>query len=276
MATRTDKIARRVRLATKHARQRIGQVDQADHPVMFILGCQRSGTTMLSEAFERDPAVRVYGELGEMFSEEIANHRLRPTDDVRRRLDANHAGLSVLKPLVESQRTHELLDDFTGSRGVWLYRHFDDVASSNLRRFGVDNGQSNLDRLLSGQAGDWRADRVSDHVQDTAERLRAEIQDPHDPAAIFWWCRNALWFEQDLSAEPRVMLCRYETLVQDPLTTIHDIYDHAGMRFPGPSVIEAFHTRSVGRAGSLPLAPAIRAACDEMLARLEAAGAAAS
>ena len=263
------KARRRARRAAKHAWQKVGRVERARHRTLLILGCQRSGTTMLSEVFERDPAVRVFGELGELFSPETDNHRLLPLTEVADRLAHDPAGLVVVKPLVESQRTVELLDGLGDARAVWLYRHHRDVAASNLRRFGVDNGRRNIERLLAGDQTDWRSDRVSATTRSTVERLVDEVDGPHDAAALFWWCRNMLWFEQNLASEPRVMLCRYEDLVGDPVGVVGGIYDHLGMRRPSAAVTGAIHSDSVGKGDDTPLHPTIAALCEELLARLD-------
>ena len=263
------KAQRRGRLAAKHARQRLGSVDQARHRTLLIVGCQRSGTTMLSEVFERDPAARVFGELGELFSSETDNHRLRPVPTVADRIGRDPAGLVVVKPLVESQRTIDLLDGLPGSRAVWLYRDHRDVAASNLRRFGIENGRRNIRRLLANGTDDWRSDRVSPSTRATVEGLIDELDGPHDAAALFWWCRNMLWFEQDLAADPRVLLCRYETLVDAPGAVIAKIYDHLGMRRPSDRVTRAVHAGSVGRGDDTPLHPTIRSMCDDLLSRLD-------
>lgn len=270
LARLAGKTSRRARLAVKHSRQRFGSVEQARHRTLLILGCQRSGTTMLSEVFERDPAARVFGELGELFSDEPDNHRLRPLPDVAARIARDPAGLVVLKPLVESQRTHELLDALPDSRAVWLYRDHRDVAASNLKRFGVDNGRRNVERLLHGAVDDWRRDRVSAETRTTVEGLLPELDGPHDAAALFWWCRNTLWFEQRLADEPRVTLCRYEHLVQSPTDVVGGIYDRLGMRRPPAAATATIHVRSVGRGDATPLHPTIEAMCDELLARLDA------
>lgn len=265
-----QKLLGRGRRDLKHLRQRVGSVDRAEHGPLLILGCQRSGTTMLSDVFERDAAARVHGELGSLFSSEADNHRLLPVPDVRRRIDASAAGLVVLKPLVESQRTQELLDGLGDSRAVWLYRNYADVASSNLRRFGADNGHRNLERLRHGEDGDWRADRVPSDVRSAVESLASDLEGAHDAAALFWWCRNALWFSQDLSADPRVLLCRYEDLVGDPTATVGRIYDHVGLRAPAERLGAGIHRDSVGLGEDADISGPVRDLCDEMQHALDA------
>ena len=85
--------------------------------------------------------------------------------------------LVVLKPLVESQNAPALLEALPGARGLWMIRHYADVARSNLARFGDRNaGESPQHRAEGGQ--DWRSEGASARVQSVVRDRFAESMNP--------------------------------------------------------------------------------------------------
>jgi hypothetical protein len=244
--------SRRWRLTLQH---RLGEIRRwwDGHPrgpeaVLLILGCQRSGTTMLTRVFGRDPEARVFGEYSVLSARDRRNQlRLAPLDEVARRLQESRYPLVVMKPLVESQRADALLAALPRARGLWLVRNPADVARSNLERFGRRNGVRNLERLLSARPGDWRAERVPDDVRETIRRHFSMSMDPMDAAALFWWARNRCFFALGLEGRADVMPVRYEWLVERPVDAMSTVYAFAGRPFPGPAIVGEVSTGSVGR-----------------------------
>ena len=103
---------------------------------VFILGCQRSGTTMLGRCFAADKRVKEYGEFG-LTDDGIRIISLADIDEVATR---QHAPIMVVKPLVESQRAVEILDYFPESFGIWMVGHYKDVATLTSWRRGKTCG----------------------------------------------------------------------------------------------------------------------------------------
>lgn len=261
-----EKILTRLRREGKHLRLRAAPESPALHPLLHVVGCQRSGTTMLTELLDRDRRVRVFGELGELFDDVPRHHRLRDADDVGRRLARSGAALNVVKPLVESHRCRELVDLQAGGVAIWMFRHYRDVAASNLRRFGADNGVNNLRPIVEDQ-DDWRNAGLSADTRSLVASLFDERMPPMDAAALFWYCRNTLWFEQDLVSEPRVRTCRYEQLVTDAAATTTALYEWVGLPVPAHSSTGFVHAKSVGK-GRDGIGDGVDGVCQAMWERL--------
>lgn len=244
---------------------------QADSAVSFIFGCQRSGTTMLSDLFSLDPDSDVLPERSSLGArDDPLRLRLAPLNEIAVWLERNAAPLVVLKPLVESQRAAAILAHDPRWRAVWLYRDVRDVVLSNAQMFGGNNGFDDLAPILDRRA-DWRSDGLSSEVVEQIRSLHAAGLRRHDAAALFWWSRNHHFFAQQLDHEPRVWLCRYEDLVADPLAEMNRIYAEIGRTAPAELARNQVFRTSVGRGGKLELSPPVQALCDEMLARLDAA-----
>ena len=257
----------------KGAAQRLGGLTRGATPaqtVLFILGIQRAGTSLMYWVFERDLDVKIYRETSELTSGDTLEHvRLNPLPAVKARLGRDKAPLVVLKPLVESQRVHELLDAFPGSRVLWQYRHYQDVASSNLKAFGMDNGLKDLRPFVTDDPANWRSQHSTAETRDTVRRFFRDDMNPYDAAALFWWARCRLYFDLELAGDSRVLLCRYEDLATDPAATMRRVYAFLGRAFPGDHIVRDVHPQSVGKGRVSRLSPEIDALCADLLQRLD-------
>jgi hypothetical protein len=284
MARRSRVLGRIARTGLKHARAEWRLRGRGGLPgpdsVLLILGCQRSGTTLMSRVLSRDPEAKVYPEQSLLTLFDVAEHlRLPAPSHIASRIAASRHSLVVLKPLVESQDAAALLDALAAElapmrvrvRGLWMFRHWADVARSNLARFGIDNGIRNLRRVVARRVGDWRGERVADGVHRVVVERFSESMNPHDAAALFWWVRNQPFFELCLGNRLDIRTCRYEELVADPERIIRDVYQLVARPFPGAHVALGVSTASVGLGSEVEFSPAVAELCDEMFERLRGA-----
>ncbi len=238
--------------------------------VLFILGCQRSGTTLLAEIFERDfYNTKVYHEFSPLSSlDRMYKIRLNPLHIVKQEIDQNRASLVIVKPLVESQNALILLNYFENSKALWTYRNYRDVVSSNLTHWGVKNGINNLRPIVEDQPQNWRSENISEESREIVLSHFSEDMNPYDAAALFWLVRNRLFFELNLDKNHRVKLCKYELLIQDPIGTISQIYEFVGQVYPSYRMPLKVYKTSTGKGKDIKLSRQIELLCDEMLDRL--------
>lgn len=238
--------------------------------ILFIIGCQRSGTTLLTDIFEKDFQTTVYGEYsrvsGRQFSRQI---RLKPLDQVKRIIDSEKVPLVVLKPLVETQSATKLLNYFEGSRAVWMYRNCKDVVSSNLKHWGMNNGINNLRAIVRNEPDNWRAENVSEDTKDIVLKHFSENMNPYDAAALFWLARNRLFFELKLDRHPAVKMCKYEDLVTRPESVMRGIYSFLGCPYPAEPITDEVHGESQKKGQDVQLSPEIEQMCKAMLEGLD-------
>jgi hypothetical protein len=241
--------------------------------ILFILGCQRSGTTLLTEIFERDfDHTKVYSEFSRVSSyDKIDKIRLNPLQLVEAEINKNRASLVVLKPLVESQNALKLLDFFDNAKMLWMYRNYRDVALSNLKHWGIGNGIKNLRAIVEGQPQNWRSENVSAYTREIVIKYFSEEMNPYDAAALFWLVRNRLFFELDLEKHRNVMMCKYEDLVDNPINTMHSIYDFANHIYPFDKIHLKIYSDSKGGGKGIKLSKEIEFLCEEMLGKLDIA-----
>jgi hypothetical protein len=263
-------LRRRVRRVSKHVYQNI-RWRALDRPkVLMIVGCQRSGTTLMAQLFDADRDCRVFGEFSVLSCVGKDGIRLNPLPDVAAVLSRVPAPLVVMKPLVETQRLRTLLNYFPNAKALFMYRRYTDVASSDLRKFGLRNAIDNIRPIASGDTHNWRSAGATPAVRAQISRFFSESMSPNDAAALFWYARNQLYYDLELAAQADVMLCRYEHLATEPSAIMRRIYDFTGVTCPDLSHTRQVHSSSVSKGKSLELLPEVRALCEQLQARLDA------
>ena len=240
--------------------------------MLFIFGCQRSGTTLVQRILEKDWHTKVYPEVGSALStQDVAlGLRLDPIDMVRKELFKQKAPFVIAKPLVESQNARQLLNEFPRAKGVWMYRRYADVVASKLKKSGMKSGIGDLRYIYNNTPHDWRSDKISEDVRQLIMSLFSEEMNPYDAAALYWYVRNKFYFEQSLASSPDMMLCKYEDLARDPLEMGKRIYAFVERPFPGDHLVSEVHAKSVGKGKEIEISTKVRRLCDDLYAQLEA------
>lgn len=238
--------------------------------ILFIVGCQRSGTTMILNIFDKDYAVKVYREESDLSSDDPTGRRFKSLEEVGQVIDSNKVGAIVAKPLVETQNIDKLLEHFSDARALWVYRNYKDVVSSNLKSFGVRNGLLNIKPIYESATDNWRSDRVSPTTIEIIRKYYDENISEQDAAALFWYCRNVLFFERQLEDDKRALLCKYEEFVKAPDTAMKQIYSFMETPFPKNNPTAMVHAGSVRKGKDVALSLEIEKLCNELMVRLDA------
>lgn len=269
-----NKLVRKARKIFYSNKKRIYQTiksNKGQQRILFIVGCQRSGTTMMLHVFEGDLNTQCFAERSKLTSNDTARGiRLNSLDLIKRDLSKIRAPFIVIKPLVESQNTPKLLDYLNNSQAVWMYRNYKDVALSNIKQFGIQSGLSNLRPIINNETNNWRAEIVSEHVRETISRHFSEDMNLYDAAALFWFARNSLYFDLNLDEDPRVMLCRYEDFVVEPEKHMRAIYQQVGQVYPATGIASIVHSNSIKKGKDIEFSPQVEQIVQDLQNKLEA------
>ena len=230
---------------------------------VFILGAQRSGTSMLANSLGESPEFEVYGEKSIAFEDNI----LKDADTVRRLLQHSSHPFVVFKPLTDSHRAAALLSIKHGSKAIWMYRRPEDRASSAVEKFGDTNLRFLQELGCQGPTDRWEARGITRETLTIVRRLNPDSMNAHTAAATFWYLRNQLFFDQNLDRNRDVLLLRYEELVTAPEVAMRILCSFIGCQFH-PRMIVNIHQRSVGRS-DVHLPQEVAEACRTMLDRLD-------
>ena len=245
-------LRRRTLALVKRSTRSIVRARPNERRVVLIFGCQRSGTTMLQQTF-LDRSWRV------LILEEHDRRLVGPGPEettwqeystVLGRIRRLPFEVVAAKPLVESASATALMDAADAVKAVWMLRHYPEVAQSNVSKFGMDNPYRDLQRIRSRDALDWRYRGTTEETWETVTTLLNRRLTPFDAAALFWWTRNQLYFDQRLWEDDRIRILRYERACKQPEEVIRSLSDHIGVALPLGSITP--------RVRALPLSPETR------------------
>ena len=263
-------LSKRARRVSKHVYQSVRWRGLGRPQLLIIVGCQGSGTALMSRLLDADRDCRVFGEFSVLSALGKDGIRLNPLPDVAAVVSRVPAPLVVIKPLVETQRLRTLLNYFPGSKGLFMYRRYEDVASSDLQRFGPRNAIDNIRPIALGDRHNWRSIGASTAVRAQIARFFSDDMNPNDAAALFWFARNQLYYDLELAGHSEVMLCRYEHVATAPSAILQRVYAFAGVPCPDLRHANTLHSSSFGERTSLELLPEVRELCEKLQERLDA------
>lgn len=234
---------------------------------VFVLGKQRSGTTMLMQIFHRHPDMLVFDEHRD--SPAFVDYRIRSADTIKTLLEQAKFPVVCLKPICDSHRIREFYEDFPEGHCIWLYRDFRDVANSSLRKFEAANRAIRL--VCTGRpGGGWFQEGISPPIQEILQQVyRPDLPD-FDLACLVWWARNQLMIESGLAGRTRVTILKYEALVSAPPRVLDWLFRRIDTRHYG-RLERNVTARSIGRHAAPAIDERIRALCDATLAELDEA-----
>ena len=259
----------RIRKSAKNLRNRLAP-SRGPARAVFLLGEMRSGTNMLTECFDSTPGTEIFNENDEAAFD---GFELRDLETIRGLVAGSRASHVVFKAIADSARATTLLDEFPGSRVIWIYRRYQDVVNSALRKWHQHNDY--LRMILEDPArARWRAVNLDVEDVGVVRRLYSKGLSEASARSLIWWLRNSAFFRQELHGRDAVLLINYEHLVSRPTEELQRALLFAGLPF-GRDSFSHVTTDSVSRDPPREIDPEVRELCDAMKARLDAARASA-
>ncbi len=242
--------------------------------VAFILGCQRSGTNMTLRTLDKSLDVDKFEES----DPRAFVHSRILGKDVRDSLIADSdAKCVIFKPICDSHRALELMAEHSGSKAVWIYRNYQDVANSAVAYWG-NQTQVFIEDLLAGGGewglGEWNREKVTQECLAVIREACSTGLCPHGACAIFWYMRNRTFFEQDLEHNPDTIITRYEDVVRNPREEFERLCRFLGVGFH-PRMVSKVFASSVRKRSFPEIARPIKTLNESMAERLDRVRAAA-
>lgn len=261
-----DKSLAEGRRAVKHATQ-LHYGWWGRRQLTFVFGCQRSGTKMLLRILDESPRTRVHHEDDRAAFKDF---QLRSDGVIRGLAGISPAPACVFKPICDSHDADRILDRFEGSRGVWIVRDADSVARSAVQKWG-EHQREVVDAVAAGdlERWGWRTARLPATVVEAIRAVHREDLTAHEGALLFWYMRNAFFFELGLDEDPRVLLVHYEDLVDNGEPVFRAVFHHVGVPLRREHLARVQGPKS-GPAVREQASPEIRALCEGLQSRLGA------
>lgn len=253
---------------------------------LFVVGAQRSGTNMLMDVLEQSLDAWTYNE-GE--PEAFRKYRLRPAHKIERLVQNSPTPVVAFKPISDSQHTDQLLERHAGSKAIWIFRRYQDVANSALRRWGHLE-LARIRRLATKEPwtplpeesltdeqeifltrSSWLGERLPAELWRLVNEIYDEGMTDASAASLKWYLRNSLFFSLNLDRNPEsVKLVRYEDLVSNPTAHFGDIFQFLQITFD-PSFVSSVVKTSIAKHPFPEIDSRVAALCEDLTRQLESA-----
>jgi len=262
------KAVRRIKAAAKRI-LRYANYSKVKTPV-FVLGCQRSGTTLALNVVGRSPKVHSYHE-GDGVILDMEYARIISDDAIRKAIAKTPEPIMLFKPLNDSQHADHLLGLHENAKAIWIYRHYRDVVDSAVKKWG-DAQRTIMLQVSEGVYTDPGnkaiGERVTPENLKMVRRIMAKGLSSGEGAALLWYLRNSIYFDLGLQTNPRVLLCKYEDLVREPDKQFEALFRFIGAGY-SPEYTADVHTSSVKKMNAVTFNQEIEGLCEGMMARLD-------
>jgi hypothetical protein len=229
---------------------------------VFVAGMQRSGTNMVMDVLERSLGTDVYHENDPRAFE---RYEMRDPAVIRQLANASRAPFFVIKALCELDLMPGLMQTFSPAKALWILRDVEDVVNSATRSF--RNFPAQVGRIAQDRNGaQWRGRGMSDETHALVRRLYHPDMNEPTAAALTWYFRNILFFENGFDRDPRVRLVRYERLVTDPQAQFGEVFGFLGIPY-SPRISSIVSARSIRKNPPPPIEPEVRTLCEALNGR---------
>lgn len=229
---------------------------------VFVAGMQRSGTNMVMDVLERSLGTDVYHENDPRAFE---RYEMRDPAVIRQLANASRAPFFVIKALCELDLMPGLMQAFSPAKALWILRDVEDVVNSATRSF--RNFPAQVGRIAQDRnAAQWRGRGMSEETHALVRSLYHPDMNEPTAAALTWYFRNILFFENGFDRDPRVRLVRYERLVTEPQAQFGEVFGFLGIPYSAriSSIVSA---RSIRKNPPPPIEPEVRALCEALNGR---------
>ena len=254
----SDKYDRDIFPVVKNIYRHFNKVNE--RKVAFVAGVQRSGTNMMMDVLERSLEADVYHERDERAFD---NYQMRNMDVIQDLYSNSKAPLFIIKSLCELQDLSKLMDFFSPAKTIWVTRNYEDIVNSMLVSFSNQAKQIvalSKDRSLGGW---WLGKGMTDETYELVKGFASENIDDASAAALQWYFRSKLFFDQNFDSDSRVMLVKYENLVTKPEQEFSRIFEFLELKYSKRISAKVFAS-SIRRRPSPNIHPDIRVLCDDV------------
>ncbi len=218
------------------------------HRHIFVVGVQRSGTNMVMEIFDRSMECTVFHDHDPRAND---NYIQRDTDTLKQLSDAANSEFVVFKPMTELHKLDIFLAEMAPAQGIWLYRNVEDVVNSHLKLW---TGMPDFLRIFikDRQNNDWRGGGISDENYAFLQQHITDDLNNASAIALFWFYRNAQFFEHQYFSNPNIHIVNYDDYVTDPQRHFRKLINTLGLKTK-PYMTRHIHAKSIRKNAKPPI-----------------------
>jgi len=232
---------------------------------VFIMGCGRSGTTMLLNAFHRDDRVEALGENDPKIS---LNYMLM-TDKLALAIKYCKAPVLISKPILNSFDALMALKSYERAKIIWLLRDYKDMIASSIKMFGPVASGYMKNLVLFKKGDNWLSAGMPTETLEILSKLDSTAFTDYDWMGLLWWSVNRTIMIDRLYESERLLLLKYEALVGDPNAVFRQVYEYIGLQYNNRAS-KYVYASSVGRGAAIQLHAHVQEMCNNLAAEVNA------
>lgn len=256
------KVIRFARNIIKNTVQRFRYKKGGSTPV-FLNGCGRSGTNFIVGRLNNVIEVDLYNENN---PKAFNDWRLRDFGVIKNLILSSYAPIILFKPINDTYRMAKLLEEFTGSKIIFQFRHYDDVVNSIVRGpFG--ERKSLVKYWIETDYKEFKLFPPGEQTKNIIKQLYSDNLNDESGSALYWYLQNRFIVDQELLDNPNVILIPYEKLVCDPENTFQHLCNFLGIKYR-TRMLRGLKTSSIRKNKSPDINAPILAACEKLWAIL--------
>lgn len=247
--------------------------------IIFVLGCQRSGTTMLENVLEQISKFSVYGEGSKKAMRVDAYYRFRDEETIRGLISRDRKRFILFRPLNDAQYTDRYLKLYPNSKAIWIYRRYPDTINSAVKKWGEI--QKNIIIWIRNEAGKEKlmtevehllysiySERIHPETLAVISKIANDSMTKEEGAALIWYIRNQIYFDLNLQQNNKVLLVKYEDAVTEPETNFKRIFEFIGIK-TRKTYADNIFSSSIGKNPAPVINPRIENICMGLMEKLD-------
>ncbi|MCI0549849.1 MAG: sulfotransferase [Anaerolineae bacterium] len=207
--------------------RRLSNPNKNSIPV-FLVGCGRSGTSMVLRSLGKSYKVEIYNET---HSSAFERFRLKDFGIIEQLNNVGYAKIKLYKPILDTHMAVEYLSGFPSAKIIFMYRHYSDVISSSIRYFGVDNWPSRVVRWIDNDFEEFASAPPPNETKHRIRSLWANRLSAESSIALYWLFYNRLYIDLGLNQNPNVILINYENIVTRSDVEFHNLCRFLGVEY---------------------------------------------
>ncbi len=230
---------------------------------VFILGCGRSGTTMMINIFHRDSQVEALGENDPKSARNfmLEHHRIQDA------IITSKSPFLIMKPILNSFQVSHLLKAYSNSKILWMLRDFRDMISSSMAQFGNKVSEYMKNFIMHGESDNWLSRDMPLESREFISTLDTLNFSPSDWMAMVWWSVNKTVIMDKLFECDRFRLIEYETLVRNPQALLKSTYKFIGLQYQ-EKILKYIHSAAIGKGEAIELNSDVEKLCQSLTNQL--------
>lgn len=258
-----EKIDRRLTRYKKMFLWKLKKTHNNTLPV-FIMGCGRSGTSMMVRMFEFDDRVETLAEN----NPKIQNNYMLIKENIEKVITNCKAPIIVSKPILNSFEASMLLQQYPLLKIIWMQRNYKDMAASSVKKFGPVVSDY-MKQLVQNKRGDnWLSRGMPDETLEILRNIETSDLNHHDWMCLVWWSVNRTIIIDRLYQDNRFIFIQYEQLVLDPVSVIDSLFQRIEFTY-NPKIAKYINPSSLGKGKDISIQPVVQDMCDQLTSELK-------